>query len=82
MGALLPGLQRKDTYQMNVLKMVGKILTAFTDEHGKDAKLENGDQLVSVCKDAVMILRIEDGELKAEVIIGKPYIFEDVLFEA
>ena len=67
---------------MNVLKMVAKTLHAFEEEHGKEAKLENGDQLVSICKDAAMILRIEDNELKVEVIIGKPYVFEDVLFES
>lgn len=66
---------------MDIFKLISKTLGAMRQEFGADAKLENGDQLVSVFQDATFIMRDENGELKVELIIGKPYIFEEAVFD-
>ncbi len=66
---------------MDIFKLISKTLGAMQQEFGADAKLENGDQLVSIFKDATFIMRDENGELKVELIIGKPYIFEEAVFD-
>jgi len=72
---------RRDDDGMDIFKLISKTLGAMRQEFGADAKLENGDQLVSVFKDATFIMRDENGELKVELIIGKPYIFEEAVFD-
>ncbi len=45
----------------------------FKEEYGEDAKLEDGDEFVTVFNNCVLIISLEDGSLKTNFIGGKPY---------
>lgn len=45
----------------------------FKKEFGEDAKLENGDEFVTVLNNAVLIVSLENGTLKTNFIGGAPF---------
>ena len=45
----------------------------FRKEFGEDAKLENGDEFVTVLNNAVLIISLENGTLKTNFIGGAPF---------
>ena len=52
------------------------VLAAFEEfkkEFGENAKLEEGDEFVTVFNNCALIISIEDGTLKERFIGGKPY---------
>ena len=49
-------------------------------EFGKDSKLEDGDRVVGVFKDCVIIIENDDANIKVDVIIGNPYKFDLSIF--
>ena len=48
----------------------------FEKEYGKDAKLEDGDEFVTVFNDAVLIIGFEDKKLSVKISAGKPYFVD------
>ena len=45
----------------------------FKKEFGEDVKLEEGDELVTVFNNAVLVIGVEDYNLNTKFIGGKPY---------
>lgn len=45
----------------------------FKEEYGEDAKLEDGDEFVTVFNNCVLIISLEDGHLQTKFIGGKPF---------
>lgn len=45
----------------------------FKEEYGEDAKLEDGDEFVTVFNNCVLIISLDKGHLKTNFIGGKPY---------
>lgn len=52
---------------------VGRAFNEFRKEFGEDAKLENGDEFVTVLNNAVLIISLENGTLKTKFIGGAPF---------
>lgn len=52
---------------------VGRAFDEFRKEFGEDAKLENGDEFVTVLNNAVLIISLENGTLKTKFIGGAPF---------
>lgn len=52
-------------------KMMEKVIQAFKDEFGEDVKLEEGDKLVFELNDCTLILSLENGTLKEEILGDK-----------
>lgn len=44
----------------------------FNEKYGEDAKLEDGDEFVTVFNNCVLVISIEDGNLSTKFIGGKP----------
>ena len=53
-------------------KLMEKVLDAFKQEFGDDAKFEEGDTLVFELNDCTLILSYEDKTVKEEIIGNKP----------
>lgn len=51
-------------------------LKEFKKEYGEDARLEDGDEFVTVFNDAVMTISFEDGKLSIKIVAGKPYFVD------
>ena len=60
---------------------INKIISEFKKESGEDAKLEDSDELVGVFGDCVIIISLENKEMKVKVILGEPYTFNEKIFE-
>ncbi|MPM60233.1 hypothetical protein SDC9_107084 [bioreactor metagenome] len=45
----------------------------YKKEYGEDAKLENGDEFVTVFNDGVLIMGLEDTNFNIKFILGEPY---------
>lgn len=56
-----------------ISKAIELAIQKLKDEYGEDAKLENGDKFVTVFNNCVLIISLEDGEMKTEFIEGSPY---------
>lgn len=52
---------------------VRRAFDEFRKEFGEDAKLENGDEFVTVLNNAVLIISLENGTLKTNFIGGAPF---------
>lgn len=52
---------------------VGRAFEEFKKEFGEDAKLEEGDEFVTVLNNAVLIIGLEHGTLKTKFIGGAPF---------
>lgn len=53
-------------------KLLEKLVDAFKREFGEEAQLEDGDTLVFELNDCTVILGLEDGTLREEIIGDKP----------
>lgn len=49
---------------------------AFHEKYGADAKIEDGDEIVCVMNDCILIISLHDGNLKHEFIQGKPLMVD------
>ncbi len=56
-----------------IVKAMNLAMEKFKEEYGEDAKLEDGDEFATVFNNCVLIISLEDGELKVKFIGGKPY---------
>ncbi len=45
----------------------------FKEEYGQDAKLQDGDEFVTVFNNCVLIISFKDGNFSTKFIGGKPY---------
>lgn len=45
----------------------------FKEEYGEDEKLEDGDEFVTVFNNCILIISLENGNLKTNFIGGKPF---------
>ena len=54
-------------------KAIGLAMEKFREEFGEDAKLEDGDEFVTVFNNASLVISHEDGHLATRFIGGKPY---------
>ena len=52
---------------------INRAFIEFQKENGEDAKLENGDEFVTIFNNAILVIGMEDNELKTRFIGGKPY---------
>ncbi len=62
---------------MDIMKQldeaIGAAFEEFKKEFGKDVKLEEGDEFVTIFNNAVLVIGVEDHTLKTKFIDGKPY---------
>ena len=62
---------------MDMLKQLEDAVKAafneFKKEFGEDARLEDGDEFVTVFNNATLIVGIEDNTLHTKFVGGKPY---------
>ena len=56
-----------------ISKAIELAMEKLKEECGEDAKLEEGDEFVTVFNNCVLILGIENRELKVKFIGGRPY---------
>lgn len=56
-----------------ILSFIELAMEQYKTEFGEDAKLEDGEEFATVFNDAVVIIGIEDRNLKIRVLAGKPY---------
>jgi hypothetical protein len=54
-------------------KAIALAMEEFRKENGEDAKLEDGEEFAAVFNDGILIIGIEDHELKIKFILGEPY---------
>lgn len=54
-------------------KAVGAAFAEFKKEYGKDVRLEDGEEFVTIFNNAVLIVGVEGNTLKTKFIGGKPY---------
>lgn len=54
-------------------KTMNLAMEKLKEEYGEDARLEDGDELVTVFNNCVLIISLEDGNLSTKFIGGKPY---------
>ena len=48
----------------------------FIKEYGEDAKLEEGDEFVTVFNDGVVVMGVENHTMKIKLSLGKPYMID------
>lgn len=61
---------------MEIHEAITMAMAEFMKEYGKDAKLEEGDEFVTVFNDGVLIVGVEDHTMKIKFSLGKPYIID------
>lgn len=54
-------------------KLIELILEEFRKDNGADAKLEEGDEFATVFNNGIVIIGVENSELKVKIILGEPY---------
>lgn len=57
-------------------EIVTMVMDKYKEENGEDLKLEEGDEIVSVFNDGVMILGVENNTFSMKVLAGEPYRFD------
>lgn len=63
----------------DIQKAVELAVEAFHKEFGEDAKFEDGDEVVFVLNNCILIISLEDGHLQEKFIGGKPLIVDHTL---
>lgn len=56
-----------------LMKAVDLALVEFKKEFGEDAKLENGDEFVTVFNNCTLVISLENSNFKTHFIGGEPY---------
>lgn len=59
-----------------LIEIINLAMEQFKEEYGDDAKLEDGDEIVAVLNNCVLIVSLENSELKTRFIGGKPYYID------
>lgn len=59
-----------------LIEIINLAMEQFKYEYGDDAKLEDGDEIVAVLNNCVLIVSLENSELKTRFIGGKPYYID------
>jgi hypothetical protein len=59
-----------------VTQAMEMMMKKFKEEFGADVKLEEGDEITGVFNDGIVIVGIEDRQLKIKVSAGEPYKFD------
>ena len=59
-----------------LVEIINLAMEQFKYEYGDDAKLEDGDEIVTVLNNCALIVSLENGELKTRFIGGKPYYID------
>ena len=59
-----------------LVKIINLATEQFKQEYGDDAKLEDGDEIVAVLNNCVLIVSLENSELKTRFIGRKPYYID------
>lgn len=54
----------------------GLAMQAFHDEFGKDARIEEGDEIVFKFNNCVLIISLNNGELGVKYIGGRPIVID------
>lgn len=54
-------------------KAIELAMEEFKKENGADAKLEDGEEFATVFNDGILIIGLEDSELKIKVLLGTPF---------
>lgn len=56
-----------------IARAIDMAMQRFKEEYGEDAKLEEGDEFVTVFNDCVLIISLDEGRLQTDFIDGKPF---------
>ena len=71
-----------------IARAIDMAMQRFREQYGEDAKLEEGDEFVTVFNDCVLIISLGEGRLQTDFIDGKPFevdmalgIYEDGVSE-
>lgn len=56
-----------------IMEAINLAFEKFREDNGEDAKMEDGDEFVTVFNNCVLIISLNDGNLKSNFIGGKPY---------
>ena len=59
-----------------IKKAIRLAYKAFHEKYGADAKIEDGDEIVCVMNNCILIISLHDGDLKQEFIPGKPLMVD------
>lgn len=59
-----------------LVEIINLATEQFKQEYGDDAKFEDGDEIVAVLNNCVLIVSLENSELKTQFIGGKPYYID------
>lgn len=59
-----------------LVEIINLAMEQFKQEYGDDAKLEDGDEIVTVLNNCVLIVSLENSDLKTRFIGGKPYYID------
>ena len=59
-----------------LIEIINLAMEQFKQEYGDDAKFEDGDEIVAVLNNCVLIVSLENSELKTRFIGGKPYYID------
>lgn len=54
-------------------KAIELAMEEFRKENGEDVQLEDGDEFATVFNDGILIIGIEDHELKIKFLLGEPF---------
>lgn len=63
----------------DIQKAIELAFEAFHKEFGEDEKLEDGDEVVFILNNCVLIISLEDGNLQEKFIGGKPLTVDHTL---
>lgn len=67
-------------FDEKLAKAIQKIVATYKEEYGEQ-EFEDGDEIVSIFNDAVIIISKEGVELSVKVHCGEPYRFDENAFE-
>lgn len=57
-------------------KAMSMMMEEFKKEYGESETLQDGDEITGVFNDGIVIISLNDGNLKVQVSAGEPYRFD------